>query len=74
MKHSRLAEDVEKAMTTVQVQQRLADNGNVESCYTPIIQSGGNFSLKLSAERFEFFSSQMFYLLPNYLRFRVHID
>uniref|UniRef100_A0A9J2Q690 FACT complex subunit n=1 Tax=Ascaris lumbricoides TaxID=6252 RepID=A0A9J2Q690_ASCLU len=50
VKHSRLAEDVEKAMTTVQVQQRLADNGNVESCYTPIIQSGGNFSLKLSAE------------------------
>ncbi|VDM37361.1 unnamed protein product [Toxocara canis] len=50
VKHSRLAEDVEKAMTTVQVQQRLADNGNVESCYTPIIQSGGNFNLKLSAE------------------------
>lgn len=50
VKHSRLAEDVEKAMVTVQVQGRLADNGNVEACYTPIIQSGGNFVLKLSAE------------------------
>lgn len=50
VKHSRLAEDVEKAMVTVQVQQRLADNHSVEPCYTPIIQSGGNFVLKLSAE------------------------
>lgn len=50
VKHSRFAEDLERAMTTVQVQQRLADN-NLESCYTPIIQSGGEYTLKLSAER-----------------------
>ncbi|VIO99589.1 metallopeptidase family M24 containing protein [Brugia malayi] len=50
VKHSRFAEDIEKAMTTVQVQQRLADNSNLESCYTPIIQSGGEYILKLSAE------------------------
>lgn len=51
MKHSRFAEDLEKAMTTVQVQQRLADNNNLESCYSPIVQSGGEYTLKLSAER-----------------------
>lgn len=50
VKHSRFAEDLEKAMTTVQVQQRLADNNNLESCYTPIVQSGGEYTLKLSAE------------------------
>ncbi|KAM3716189.1 FACT complex subunit [Dirofilaria immitis] len=50
VKHSRFAEDLERAMTTVQVQQRLADNNNLESCYTPIIQSGGDYTLKLSAE------------------------
>ncbi|VDN22788.1 unnamed protein product [Gongylonema pulchrum] len=32
------------------VQQRLADNHSVEACYTPIIQSGGDYTLKLSAE------------------------
>ncbi|MFH4974936.1 hypothetical protein AB6A40_001645 [Gnathostoma spinigerum] len=50
VKHSRLAEDVERAMRTVAVQGRLADNDSLESCYTPIIQSGGDYSLKLSAE------------------------
>ncbi|VDM97408.1 unnamed protein product [Thelazia callipaeda] len=50
MKHSRFAEDLERAMTTTQVQQRLAENRKLESCYTPIIQSGGDYTLKLSAE------------------------
>lgn len=47
VKHSRLAEDIEQAMVSFQ-----SHHGNVESCYTPIIQSGGQYALKLSAERF----------------------
>ncbi|VDN50299.1 unnamed protein product [Dracunculus medinensis] len=45
VKHSRLAEDIEQAMVSFQ-----SHHGNVESCYTPIIQSGGQYALKLSAE------------------------
>uniref|UniRef100_A0A914VZ60 FACT complex subunit n=1 Tax=Plectus sambesii TaxID=2011161 RepID=A0A914VZ60_9BILA len=49
VKHERLAEETEKAMQDVRVIGNVRKD-NVEPCYTPIIQSGGNYSLKLSAE------------------------
>uniref|UniRef100_A0A1I7YJM3 FACT complex subunit n=1 Tax=Steinernema glaseri TaxID=37863 RepID=A0A1I7YJM3_9BILA len=46
VKHSRLAENLENAI------KKLHSNGPdlVDSCYTPIIQSGGHYNLKVSAE------------------------
>lgn len=50
VKHSRLAESVEKA-----IEERKflggVDPSTVEMCYPPIIQSGGNYSLKFSVVR-----------------------
>lgn len=50
VKHSRLAEAVEKA---IEEKKYLggADPSTVEMCYPPIIQSGGNYSLKFSVVR-----------------------
>ncbi|XP_051565487.1 FACT complex subunit SPT16 isoform X2 [Myxocyprinus asiaticus] len=47
VKHSRLAESVEKA---IEERKYLGgvDPSTVEMCYPPIIQSGGNYSLKFS--------------------------
>ncbi|XP_023692218.2 FACT complex subunit SPT16-like [Paramormyrops kingsleyae] len=47
MRHSKLAESVEKA---IEEKKYLAgaDPSAVEMCYPPIIQSGGNYSLKFS--------------------------
>lgn len=52
MKHSRLAESVEKAIEDRKFLGG-ADPSTVEMCYPPIIQSGGNYSLKFSVVRWE---------------------
>lgn len=50
VRHSKLAESVEKA---IEEKKYLggADPSTVEMCYPPIIQSGGNYSLKFSVVR-----------------------
>ncbi|KAH7727557.1 FACT complex subunit SPT16 [Aphelenchoides avenae] len=48
IKHNRLADELEEQMTNVKVQGPLAGAG-LEACYSPIVQSGDNCSLKLSA-------------------------
>lgn len=50
MRHSKLAESVEKA---IEEKKYLAgaDPSAVEMCYPPIIQSGGNYNLKFSVVR-----------------------
>lgn len=50
MRHSKLAESVEKA---IEEKKYLAgaDPSTVEMCYPPIIQSGGNYNLKFSVVR-----------------------
>lgn len=50
VRHSKLAESVEKA---IEEKKYLcgADPSTVEMCYPPIIQSGGNYSLKFSIVR-----------------------
>jgi len=50
IRHARLAEDMEKEMLKVQVQANLAQETALEICYSPIIQSGEQCSLKFSAE------------------------
>lgn len=50
VKHSKLVEGVEKAAGDRKF-IRGVDIGQVDVCYTPIIQSGGNYSLKFSAQR-----------------------
>ncbi|TKR75725.1 hypothetical protein L596_016976 [Steinernema carpocapsae] len=47
IKHSRLAENLE---ATIKKMTPSNANDTVDSCYTPIIQSGGNYTLKVSAE------------------------
>ncbi|KAL3090098.1 hypothetical protein niasHS_006550 [Heterodera schachtii] len=48
IKQSKLAEEMEKAMLSVQVQGELAKTNALEICYSPIIQSGENCQLKFS--------------------------
>lgn len=50
MRHSKLAESVEKAIEDKKYLGG-ADPSTVEMCYPPIIQSGGNYSLKFSVVR-----------------------
>ncbi|CAD5219494.1 unnamed protein product [Bursaphelenchus okinawaensis] len=51
VKHSRLAGEMEKNIVSKELQGRLAQNeGNLETCYTPILQSGLKCSLKFSSE------------------------
>ena len=50
MRHSKLAESVEKAIEEKKFLGG-ADPSTVEMCYPPIIQSGGNYSLKFSVVR-----------------------
>lgn len=50
VKHSRLAESVEKAIEDRKFLGGV-DPSTVEMCYPPIIQSGGNYSLKFSVVR-----------------------
>lgn len=48
VKHTKLTEGVDKAMQDKKYIKNL-DLQSVDVCYTPIIQSGGNYSLKFSA-------------------------
>lgn len=47
VKHSRLSEQVENALTNKKYTKGL-DPNNIEICYPPIIQSGSNYNLKYS--------------------------
>ncbi|MCL4118736.1 UNVERIFIED_CONTAM: hypothetical protein GTU68_027378 [Idotea baltica] len=47
VKHTKLAEGVEQALTDKKYVTGL-DTQQIESCYPPIIQSGGNYALKFS--------------------------
>lgn len=48
VRHSKLAEEVEKAVTNKKYLPASVDSNQVDSCYPAIIQSGGNYSLKFS--------------------------
>ncbi|KHJ95261.1 hydrolase, alpha/beta domain protein [Oesophagostomum dentatum] len=50
VKHSRLANDIDEEIGTMKVQGQLAKNKTIETCYNPIIMSGGSYSLKWSTE------------------------
>lgn len=50
MRHSKLAESVEKAIEDKKYLSGV-DPSTVEMCYPPIIQSGGNYNLKFSVVR-----------------------
>eukprot|EP00112_Aurelia_sp_Birch-Aquarium-sp1_P005971 Seg1670.1 transcript_id=Seg1670.1/GoldUCD/mRNA.D3Y31 product="FACT complex subunit SPT16" protein_id=Seg1670.1/GoldUCD/D3Y31 len=49
VKHSKLADQIESALDSKKFLAAGMDSDQVEMCYTPIIQSGGKFSLKFSA-------------------------
>ena len=49
MRHSKLAEGVEKALSDKKYVPNL-DTSQIEICYPAIVQSGGNYKLKFSAE------------------------
>lgn len=51
VKHSRLANEIDAEIGSMKVQGQLAKNKTIETCYNPIIMSGGNYSLKWSTER-----------------------
>lgn len=51
VRHSKLVEGIEKA-TNDRKYVKGVDPNQVDICYTPIIQSGGNYSLKFSAQRY----------------------
>lgn len=47
VKHTKIADGIEEAITSKKFTQGI-DPGQVEMCYPPIVQSGGNYSLKFS--------------------------
>ena len=49
MKHSKLSEALESALSDEKFISK-ADLNHVEMCYPAIIQSGGNYNLKFSAD------------------------
>lgn len=51
VKHSNLAEELEKDVGSVQVQGPMAKTKNIDTCYTPIIMSGGKYSFKWNNAR-----------------------
>jgi nucleosome binding factor SPN SPT16 subunit len=51
VKHSKLAEGVESAITDKKYVTGV-DLSQLDMCYPPIIQSGGNYSLKFSVVRY----------------------
>lgn len=51
VKHAKLAEGVEQAMTDKKYVGSF-DIQQIEPCYPPIIQSGGNYALKFSVSRY----------------------
>ncbi|KAK6730106.1 hypothetical protein RB195_006893 [Necator americanus] len=50
VKHSRLANEIDSEIGSLKVQGQLAKNKTIETCYNPIIMSGGSYSLKWSTE------------------------
>jgi len=48
VRHAKLAEEVEKALTNKKYIPGSVDATHIESCYPAIIQSGGHYSLKFS--------------------------
>uniref|UniRef100_A0A1I7WCC8 FACT-Spt16_Nlob domain-containing protein n=1 Tax=Heterorhabditis bacteriophora TaxID=37862 RepID=A0A1I7WCC8_HETBA len=59
IKHSRLAGDIDTDIGNVKVQGALSKTKAIETCYSPIIMSGGQYSFKWSNER---------YFLMSYIR------
>ena len=51
VKHSKLASQIEDATTNKKYLPSGVVPDNSESCFPPIVQSGGNYSLKFSAQR-----------------------
>lgn len=52
MKHTKLVEGLEGALSDKKYLPANVDPSQLEFCYPPIIQSGGNYSLKFSATRY----------------------
>lgn len=50
VKHSRLANEIDAEIGSLKVQGQLSKNKTIETCYNPIIMSGGNYSMKWSTE------------------------
>ena len=50
MKHSKIADQVEEALQNKKYVTGV-DHAHLDMCYPPIIQSGGNYSLKFSVVR-----------------------
>ncbi|XGW19884.1 hypothetical protein V3C99_003600 [Haemonchus contortus] len=50
VKHSRLANEIDAEIGSMKVQGQLAKTKTIETCYNPIIMSGGNYSMKWSTE------------------------
>jgi len=48
VKHSKIADGIEGALESKKFLQPGMDSDQVEMCYTPIVQSGGKFTLKFS--------------------------
>ncbi|KAI6232490.1 FACT complex subunit [Aphelenchoides besseyi] len=55
IRHKRLADELDKVIATTNVQGRLAHDQSLEACYTPIIQSGQECTLKFTADNSEKF-------------------
>jgi len=51
VKHTKLVEGLEAALSDKKYLPPNVDPSQLEFCYPPIIQSGGNYSLKFSATR-----------------------
>lgn len=51
VKHAKLSEGLEGALSDKKYLPANVDPSQLEYCYPPIIQSGGNYSLKFSATR-----------------------
>ncbi|XP_015778637.1 PREDICTED: FACT complex subunit SPT16-like [Acropora digitifera] len=49
VKHSKIADGIEAALESKKFLQSGMDSSQVEMCYSPIVQSGGKFTLKFSA-------------------------
>lgn len=47
MRHDRLSAEIDDSIGKSEVQGALARGHAIESCYTPVIQSGGDFSFRL---------------------------
>ena len=52
VKHSKIADNLEAALESKKYLLAGMDSDQTEMCFSPIIQSGENFSLRFSATRF----------------------